>query len=548
MPLPPTQYLDAGPGVPMASASVAVEQSEAFARMGNTIAAVGERAFAVAERVRKIEETGKLSAFFSNLDEEASQFSQELMTRSDTAAWPAEWRERTVAMRERMKELGLSPEGMARAEAEFGDWSTQRSIGFETQSATKALQMGRAQVGNALKYYGARGDRDSYMRELNRGRESGVVDPVEYDAALRDFDSIEAQNLLIERIQEDPAGALADLESGDFLKTHPGATTAMVERGRREAETRLRAVQVEASGTLMDEIAAGTLTDPAAVEERAKGLGLRPRQVEILKGEAEDRKNAEAMAQRATPDYQNMVIGEISAQLAELDPTDSDRAVQVDALIRQLPAGANKSHWRAQLQRKLAGDPEDDTALGINLKLADEAFQQGWFGKPPEISTADAIDAGFLKDQGKLTALGFSEEQAASIIEAKSDTERKNLFQAEWTKRGKAAPDVDPLTWATAEAIRSGADRATVPEDPAARWARVKNYGAVKAETIKWARANPKATADEIRAKMIELAAPGRREAFVESVFDPGVAPDPAALTLPGSPAMASDALLPSKP
>lgn len=276
--IPPTRYIDAGTPMPMANPQVAMAHGEAMARMGQTLQHIGERGFQIAEKVRKIDEAGKISALFANFDEEAAEFSNQLMTRSDTEAWPAEWKQRSAAMRERMKEVGISPEGMANADREFTQWASNRSIGFETQAATKALHMGRAQVGNALKYYASRNDSEGYKREADRGLASGTMDPVEYEQALREGDEIFTRNALDEDIQNDPDEVLERMKDPQkFLADNPGTTTAMMDYLARNAKDRkeeLRAAELER----IDQAATEGKLKPADIEA-ARYLTARDRRV-----------------------------------------------------------------------------------------------------------------------------------------------------------------------------------------------------------------------------------------------------------------------------
>lgn len=261
MPLPPTRYIDAGPGVPLANPQTAMAEADAMSRMGETISAVGQQGFQVAEKVRKIEEAGKMSAFFSNLDEEAAQFSNELMTRSDTGAWPTEWKEKTTEMRDRLKGLGISPEGRARAELEFGDWSSRRSIQFETQAASKAVAMGRAQAVQSMNYYASRGDLDSYRREADRALQGGILNPVEHEQALRDGETIATETALDEDIRNDPAGVLARLADRDaFMAANPGANLNMIEHAERKAQGQASEFRANELDQIEDAMTTGRFT------------------------------------------------------------------------------------------------------------------------------------------------------------------------------------------------------------------------------------------------------------------------------------------------
>jgi len=250
------------------------------------------------------------------------------------------------------------------------------------------------------------------------------------------------------------------------------------------------------------------------------------------------------------------VVGEVSAQLLTLDPEDSDQAIQIDSLLRELPAGAVRTHYRSELDRKLRGEPEDESALGLNLKLADEAFKSGGFKKTARVQSVPAwIADGFLTDtrpQGSLLSLGLTPDEAEEVADAATDSDRVKKFRELWDPK-KAPAGVDALRLETAKAIRDNRTGSKIEvEDPAAAWAEKQAYGRVRAEVIKWHRANPKATPDQVYQKMAELAAPGARDEFLDAAFDMAPAPSPApvmsnptGLELPVEQQDAIDSLLP---
>lgn len=564
MPLPPTRFIDAGPGVPLANPQVAMATGEAMARFGETIAQVGERGFQVMEKVRKVEEAGKLSAFFANADEQANQFSTELMSRSDTGAWPAEWKAARGNLRQQLKGLGLSPEAQAQAEIEFNDWGTRSTIRIETLAANKSLEMGRAQLANSMKYYASRDDSEAVRREASRGLASGTLNPVEHEQVLRDCDRIDAEKTLDELIQTDPHGTKTSLESGDFLANHPGATKEMVDRGLVDVDRAIKTQQVQAHADLQDAIASGDLRDEKDLDQRA--VGLRPVHVEILRNELRDRANKEMMAARATPEYQHKVIGQVSDALSNLKPGDVDQQIQIDALIRQLPDGEVKSFLNKQAKNKLEGK-SDETPLEINLQIADEAFKTGWFGKSiVSMPTQKAINDGFLTSNEKLKALGFDDKQINMIvygkepsfyqknIEQQSKSKQKDTFQSLWEQRAnKATAHADAFTYATADAIVNGKNEVKL-EDSAKAWKEKQEYGRVKSEIIKWNKAHPKATSEELRNQMLEIAAPGKRDSYLESAFPmpdvyaPVSSNNPLVPAAPGGVAgFSTDSILPPK-
>lgn len=255
MSLPRTRYIDAGPGLPQASSHDAEAKGWALSKLGATIAQVGDKGFQIAGKVRRMDEAGKASAFFANLDEEASQFSIGLMKRNDPEAWAGEWKERVEGFKSRAKDLGLSPEGMAHLNLQVQDWSTQRTIRFETQAAQRAVMEGKARLSNSLNYYASRGDTEGMQREMGRMEDAGFS-PSEIEQAGRETERLAARSMAEREIEEDPGGALERLDSESWIEQNPGATLDDQARLKRQAESALeerRGSEVETMETLMSQ-------------------------------------------------------------------------------------------------------------------------------------------------------------------------------------------------------------------------------------------------------------------------------------------------------
>ena len=537
MPLPPTRYIDAGPGVPLANPQTAMAEADAMSRMGETIAAVGQQGFQVAEKVRKIEEAGKMSAFFSNLDEEAAQFSNALMTRSDTEAWPTEWKEKTTEMRDRLKGLGISPEGRARAELEFGDWSSRRSIQFETQAASKAVAMGRAQAVQSMNYYASRGDLDSYRREADRALQGGILNPVEHEQALRDGETIATETALDEEIRNDPAGVLARLKDRDaFLAANPGANLNMINNAERKAQETVREKTYEDVSTIQDGIVSGDIDTPE--ELKAKAAHLRPMVREKLMTMMRERATDEYKARVSTPEYQSAVVGRVSEMLTGYEPTGDDfdeKFVEMDSMVRSLPPGAIKDELTRRIDAVRTGKlSEVKDHADAAMKALDDAHKEGRFmpvpsGKPERdiMPSQRAVNDGFLRNPDKLKSLGFSEKEVDTIIGDKktTDSDRLKSFRTMWAKR--SGKDVATgIVRDTADALINGKNMVenSNPElEDAAISSRVKAqeaFGAVKTKMADWLKLNPKATRQEIEDKAFELGGEGVRRSMQDADID----------------------------
>jgi hypothetical protein len=135
------------------------------------------------------------------------------------------------------------------------DWSTQRTIRFETQAAQRSVMEGKAQISNALNYYASRGDTDGMQREMGRMEDAGFA-PSDIEQAGRETERRAARSMAEREIEEDPGGALGRLESESWIEQNPGATLDDQARLKRQAEYALeerRGSEVETMETLMSQ-------------------------------------------------------------------------------------------------------------------------------------------------------------------------------------------------------------------------------------------------------------------------------------------------------
>jgi hypothetical protein len=222
MALPPTRYLDAGPGTPQASPDTAAATAYAYARMGNTIAQVGEQGMALAGKLKQMDDGAAVVDLFAKMEKDASDFSIGLMTREDTANWPQEWQKRADTWRQEAKKQKLSPGAMAKFEEKFLDWNTRRSIQFETQAATKGIELARGKVANAYQFHMGNQNYEAAETALITAHESGILDSVALEKAKMEIATVREHNNTLADIQDDPIA---------YAKEHarPGPNEDMVE-------------------------------------------------------------------------------------------------------------------------------------------------------------------------------------------------------------------------------------------------------------------------------------------------------------------------------
>lgn len=530
--IPPTRYIDAGPGMPLANPQVAMAQGEAMARMGNTIQQVGALGFELAGKVRRIEEAGKITALEANMNEDASQFSLELMKREDTANWPAEWKERSGKWLDEAKKQGLSPEGLARFQERFTQWNSQRSIGFETQAASKAVELSRARFGNALNYHASRNDWNSYGKTLDDARASGVISSPDHERGVMDMNAKKAQDEIKASTETNPDSIL-NAADADLLRQFPNSTPDMISDARRHARTVRREQDQDIINKGLDAIYGDKVNDPKELLAMAHG---RPLLAQHLKNALEQYQSDGYREKLADPVNQAAAAGRARALLASYKPADAGtedtQAIEIGIALRQLPTGGDAGAVRSELENVL----KDKQAMrNTEVKTIGDAYakalgdvQKQELDKLPSLKKPDevmavkkAIDDGFLRDPAKLTALGFSPDQTAAIIEGKvdgakpktiTDEKRAEAFRKLWvSKANPQSQTADPVVAAAGLAIANrsrevfSGDPAAFQAAEAARMEATIRHGQQQIELKQYLRLNPKAGEEDIKKKVFDI-------------------------------------------
>lgn len=526
-----------------ASAGPVMAAGDATARVGQAIQNVGEMGLQIAEKSRKIKETGTITAFMAQADEEAGRFAIGLAKRSDTDAWPAEWRDRTTDLRERAKSLGLSPDGQAVLDNQFTDWSSTRSIHFQTQAATKALGIARGQTTQSLQYYASRGDTEGFNRTLGTAKAGGLLTPDEVSKAEMEFKGITAGLDMDKMVQGNPQ-SVVDTPTEEFLKRVPGLTIEQVERGKREAKAMVKERSLDTVEAAQDAIYSGKLTDPAQLDTDPLYSTMRPMVREKLKLGLKEYQAEQAYGLMNTPEAQAQVVGKVSSLLADWEPKAAEDAdvkyAEIQGQIGRLPDGPMKDELVRQSRAIRTGTWANATTHAeAASKSLDAAYKDGRFGKVPDASEPQSVrrllDAGFLGDEAKLKSLGLSPEAAAGIIAAGAEEktpEKRHSAQLKalrqlapyWNQRG--TPTASGFDQAAAEAMLNGSEtvKYVSPESEdaviSAKLTAEKRYGEAKTKLAEFIKLNPKATPEQIDGKILEISGEQTHRELKSGIYD----------------------------
>jgi len=424
-----------------------------------------------------------------------------------------------------MAELKLSPEGKARLAMEFDQWTSDRSIRFETQAAVRQVEEGKARIANAMKYDISRGNTEGARRNVGRMAEAGYS-PSEIEAAEMEIGELEATMQVQREIKADPEAWVEKLKDPETVKNTPGLTLRSAEMLQQEAERQVKDNTYAALEHVNNALADGSLRDPKQLDTDPRWSKLKPSmKAQIRKDMGKAVTDAER-ARRKTPEYLAEVTGYVTDQLDNYNVTIDgfdERFYAMDRAIRTLPEGVEKARLNDRLDRVRKQQLETYTDAGddVRWQLA-ELKRTGGFGvnftrQPIE----EVIKDGILKDAGKLQRYGLDEKQAKKVLEA-SDEERVNVFR-EVAKQRAGIDSSDPYDRAALKVIETGSKGMVDYYNKDKALEAERNYGKAVSEFERWHAQNPQADETKRREKFAEIVGTEKAKAFDDFMEIPGL-------------------------
>lgn len=502
-----------------------------MARMGQTIQRVGEVGFKIADKVRRIDESRKMTSLFTTMEKEAADFELGLMKREDTEAWGGEWTEKAEGWKTAAGDSKLSPEGRADFEERFAQWNVRKQIGFEAAAANKSVELARKTTGNAIEFHMGNRNYDGARQAIDEASE--WMDTPDREKALMQIDKTQRHEGILDTINGDARGWMAanpadkppdDYDPAKWRQVHDYA--AGIARDEDAA----------ASDGVLNQVVTGNVTTREEIEK------LTPKMTPLQRQKLYDasaRWNAEgAKARREDPANISANVGKFYSALGDWKPDEEGQdpaGVELRMLVEELPEGhplRDKMRDSMSARKSRIGDEVKTKADQgrESLKLAAERGDFGAVKAPvaPNIETRSAVADGFLKDIPKLQSLGFSESQAEDIREAAKDPALgQKKFTELWKDRDQQSVNATPFDIAVSDALRleNGevqwkADLA--PEAMQAHEQATRAYGEAMIDFEKWIKLNPDADDKAIGGKLREL---GSKSVRVAPVSGPVKAP-----------------------
>lgn len=502
---------------PRVDGRAAAAPAQAMGAIAQGIADVGSAFAGIAQQVNEAENVRQLSTTRTALDEARSQLFIDLQREPDPEAHIRRTDEFLQQQRQLVEDPELSRAVRQRLATYFDEWASDTRLNVAADAAKLTARRANLALENeALAAYESN-NASRFTTAWDDAVNSGLRLPEERDAAMREFQTKQQRDAEIRTIHADP---------GLWLDENPeppaGADPVAFQNNRRMARQLLHQETAETVEQVQDMMASGKITTPEQLDQLAGNL--RPAALERLKADLANRGNAEFDALRRTPEYQEQIVGEVSAMLADysLDAEGFDTDfVAMDSMVRTLPPGAVKTELGRRLNevRQQQFQEIDDSASYARQQLTD-AYKNGFFGNvTASQSTTSATDAGLLEDAVKLRAAGFSPDQVKEITDADlSATERRRVFRRLWSARPDTDEFLAPYTRTAFEALARG-DSQVSHTDPEKDRQAQRAFGKAKIQLESWLKAHPKATEEQIQSKLFEIVGSGKTEAFLDSIF-----------------------------
>lgn len=551
---------------------------QATENLGQAITGVADIGFKFVEKRRKIKDAKGMSAFFTNLDAQATEFENDLIKRQDYSNWTQDWQAKTDSWGSGIDALDISNDAKAEMKLKYNEWSGAKATRLSTTALLKDVETAKGTFAADLNYYTSRGDAVGAERVLSEMDNSQLYRADQKKVARMETEKSLFQTNVSQMVKENPDEAEKFVNSDAFM-AQPGATTDLRDSTLNRIREQKRVRSTDSIDLYRDKVASGQYASAADIDTEWKGK-VRPSVLEEMKDDFRRRTDANEKARLSSPEFQAELAGEASGLLDGMALSDDyeDRYAKASFNIDSLA----DSPLKRRLQEQLSAAKQGRTATIKNAQ--DAAFEgisqlakSGRLGTLPKsaevMSTDKALNDGFLKNKGKMMSLGFSEKQFNEIQNAENGSgkvtqqSQREKFQQLWEQRlldyktptldedgnsvapvseqpaggmmGRwdiAAPNVqyksvprknlpaaDGLTIATAEAIINGKSTVeyltpeqTMENAKAAVNSKLRE-GKLLQEMNEFLISNPQSSSKDIDQKMFEIAGAEGRAAFQAS-------------------------------
>ncbi|NQX02239.1 lysozyme [bacterium] len=509
------------------SVAAAAAPWAATANLGREIQDTGDQYTALLAQAQKAQTRTKSNEMELELLKIHADYENEMLKSPNPSQWVAGYEKKMAEAKKRFVPDNMTPDEQEAIGGAFNNFATRSSISVGRTAAVAVFQNDKLALGNLLTQAEASDDEELRQRGLSQTRE--MMPAAEADKVAAESDRRVASTRVTREIEADPLAWKDKLKDPEVIKEFPGLAVGDLPRLQDMARAAARQSVGDALDQFNDSLATGAVKSPEEIDRSFKGR-VSPSVLEDMKGTLAKRWTAEETALRKSPAYQAEMVGKISSSMAGLaDAEDFEKRYATSSfMIDSLEDSPMKRQLTEQLRATKSGrEWEVKTHADAAMKALDDAAKAGRFGVVPstkKMLVADALQAGFLNAPEKLKSLGYSDDQIAKITKEDSNEKRQLAFRQEWTKRGKADPNVSQTVWQTAMAIRTGANEVMNPEaEDAAISAQLvadRRHGEAKMKLGEFLRLNPEASPDQIDTKILEIGGEQTHRELKSGIYD----------------------------
>ncbi len=495
---------------------------QALGGLGEMIAATGEKGIALLNKHKELQiqrEAADMEVEFAGIHDgfEREMLQNPNMTPEQAIAG---WEKRMQSFQAKYQREGMSPLEQdvigtrSKALAQRGGASVAKSSLIAGIQNTKQAGINLAELGIQT------GD----MEKVDKGL--AVLKTVMPEADVESFrmkaQSRIATNRIESEIMGDPLGMRDSLDDPDFVKNNPGVAVDDVPRLREMARTAARRNVGDAVDEFGDDLATGKVKTAEDID-RLYGGKVPPRIAEDMKGHLARRYDTEERERMKSPEAQMQTLGQATGIIAGIGDTKDFEAEYSKAsfLLDSMKDSPAKRYYSEKLRAAKDGrQAEAKSQTDLAMKALEDFDKRAVARLPEPMSTTKAINDGFLRNKGKLKALGFTEDQIAEIWAPvklandkerdATDNDRRNRFEKLWEFRNGEST-ADGYTRATALAIvgqKPAIENISPENEDAVISARIefdREAGARKAKLLEWMEVNPDASRDQIEKKLGDI-------------------------------------------
>jgi hypothetical protein len=423
--------------------------SNAMAKLGQTIAQIGNDQFGQQVKIARIENGRKMSEMKRKKQEGVAEFQNKIM--QDRSIAPSKW---GGMLQDHMKKIDLGKSKLSpEAQAQWQDWDAEysskqhlRVMRDATIAGIKDAKLENESTNIALEESG------DFAGASENDRNSGVWSEVELNArqVKRDgrekvFGEVERRKTIETGIMNDPFNEEMRLDDDSI---YPDLTD--LERGfyKKKVARAKHLVGTGLASDIIDSIYSGQSLTDATIDQMANDQ-VDPKTVHLLKKERtaylmRKKDPTPEQLRMLTVEGQNELLGLSDRVIDEYDPNGEAGDInyaRAKTFISQIQNKYLQKEKFNELDAKRNGKDAEIKTIGDWMKTqAKEDVAAGVFGKATEAKQKvqtfrDKLDHGFFDNIDELESLGIDEGQIEDIMDEDSYADKVKMFQEVYAER-----------------------------------------------------------------------------------------------------------------